>query len=239
MLLLSSGCSTMYSWMRADPAPQTSFLDGNFKLVEQSPKFPFWMMWIDKTVDLKKYKKIMIPRVDINHLMEIPGWDNLDARSIGGDVKKDSEDVASYMDFSFRNAVVFDPRHRFVLVDNPGPDTLKLELAIVQLTPSKAELNVVENVIGIVIWPVAFLTVFNSGTTAFEGVLKDSQTGKPVCAFADREKDEAAIFNIPGFTYYGNARYFTDRWSRQFVDMMNAEDYHELKTDFPLKLIVW
>ncbi|MFZ2658436.1 MAG: hypothetical protein WAX69_26115 [Victivallales bacterium] len=39
--LLSSGCSTMYDWMRADPAEQTKFIDGNCKLVEQSPDFPF------------------------------------------------------------------------------------------------------------------------------------------------------------------------------------------------------
>ena len=234
-----SGCSTMYDWMRADPAEQTKFIDGNCKLVKQSPEFPFRKMWIDKDTDLKQYKKIIITKVSLNHLEENPGWDKFDARSIAGNVKKDSSDIASYMELSFRTAITYDSKHRFKVVDSIGSDTLKLELALVQLEPSKAELNYTENIIGIVIWPVSFLTVFNSGTTAFEGVLRDSQTGKIVCAIADREKDEAAIFNIPGFTYYGNARYFTDRWSRQFVDFMNAKDYSKLKTDFPFKLIVW
>jgi hypothetical protein len=223
LLLLASGCSTMYDWMRADPAEQTKFIDGNCKLVEQSPDFPFRMMWIDKSVDLKQYKHIMFTNVSLNHLEDNAKWDKFEARSIAGEVKEDSTDIAKYMQYSFKNAVMYDPKHRFKIVDSPGPGTLKLELALIQLAPSKAELNVVENVVGIVIWPVAFLTVFNSGTTAF----------------ADREKDEAAIFNIPGCTYYGNAKYFTDRWSRQFVDFMNAKDYSELKTDFPFKLIVF
>ena len=127
----------------------------------------------------------------------------------------------------------------FFIVDKAGPDTLRLELALVQLVPSKADLNVVENVVGFVIWPLGFLTVFNSGATAFEGKLRDSQTGKIVCSFVDRETDEPAVVNFPGFTYYGNSRYFIDRWSRQFVDFMNAKDYRKLKTDFPLKLIVF
>ena len=239
ILLCVSGCTTMYDWMRADPAPQTSFLDGNFKMVEQSPDFPFRMMWIDKDTDLRQYKKIMISRVSLNHLMGASGWDTVDGRSIAGDVKNDSTDIAGYIQFSFRNAIAYDPKHRFKVVDSPGPDTLRLELALVQLVPSKAELNYAENIVGLVIWPVSFLTAFNAGATAFEGVLRDSQSGKIVCAFADREKDEAAIFNIPGFTYYGNARYFSDRWSHQFVDFMNASDYSKLKTDFPFKLIVW
>ncbi len=240
LILLTSGCSTMYDWMRADPPEQTKFIDGNCKMVVQSPDFPFRMMWLDKSVDIRQYKKIMLSKVNLNHLSDDYNyWDKADTRRLAGDLNSDSKDVASYMEISFRNAITYDPKHRFKIVDAPGPDTLKLELAIIQLVPSKAELNVAENVVGIIVWPVAFLTVFNSGTTAFEGVLRDSQTGKIVCAFADREKDENAIFNIPGMTYYGNARYFTDRWSRQFVDFMNAKDYTQLKTDFPFKLIVF
>jgi hypothetical protein len=33
----------------------------------------------------------------------------------------------------------------FFIVDKTGPDTLRLELALVQLVPSKADLNAVEN----------------------------------------------------------------------------------------------
>ncbi len=239
VMLIASGCSTMYDWLRADPAPETSFLDGTCKQVVQSPEFPFRKMWIDKDADLAKYKKVMIVPVNTKFLMSESAWDKMNAESVAGDKKGDSTEIADYMRRSFANAVVYDKRHRLALVDAPGPGTLKLELALVQLVPSKAELNYVENIVGIVIWPVAFLTVFNSGSTAFEGILRDSQTGKIICTIADREMDEAAIFNIPGFTYYGNARYFIDRWSSQFVDFMNAKDYNKLKTDFPAKLIVW
>ncbi len=234
-----AGCSTMYDWFRAAPAPQTSFLDGSGNLVAQSPEFPFRKIWIDKDTDLNKYRKIIVAPVSTNHLMEASVWDKVDGRSVVGDVKEDSADIAKYMHGSFCKALYNDPGKRFIVVDKPEPDTLRLELALVQLVPSKADLNVVENVAGIFIWPVGFLTVFNSGSTAFEGVLRDAQTGKIVCSFVDRETDEPAVVNLPGFTYYGNARYFIDRWSRQFVDFMNAKDYSKLKTDFPLKLIVF
>lgn len=238
IVVCTSGCTSMYDWLRADP-PETTYVDGHMKMVKQSADFPFRMMWIDKDTDLHKYKSIIIAPVATGHLSGPGTWDKFDARSVSGTVDIDSAEIARYMELSFRNAVFFDPKHRLKLVEKPGPETLKLELALIQLIPSKAELNVVENVVGIVIWPVAFLTVFNAGTTAFEGVLRDSETGRIVCVISDREKDEAAIFNIPSFTYYGNAKYFTDRWSKQFVDFMNAKDYSKLKTDFPLKLIVW
>jgi len=239
LLLTAFGCTTMYDWFRADPPEQTSFVDGHMKLVQQSPDFPFRMMWIDKDTDLHQYNRIIVAPVATGRLTGPASWDKFDARSISGGVKGDSADIARYMEISFKNSLTYDPRRRFKVVDAPGPGTLKLELSLIQLVPSKADLNIVENVVGIIVWPVAFLTVFNSGTTAFEGILRDSQTGKIVCIISDREKDEAAIFNIPGFSYYGNAKYFTDRWSRQFVDFMNARDYTKLKTDFPLKLIVW
>ena len=239
LMLPVAGCSTMYDWFRANPAPQTSFLDGSGNLVDQSPDFPFRRIWIDKDTDLKKYREIIVAPVSTNNLMETSGWDKVHGRSVVGNTKEDSADIAKYMYDSFRKALYNDPGKRFIIVDKPGQDTLKLELALVQLVPSKADLNVVENVVGFVIWPVGFLTVFNSGSTAFEGILRDAQTGKVVCSFVDRETDEPAVVNLPGFTYYGNSRYFIDRWSRQFVDFMNAKDYGKLKTDFPLKLIVW
>lgn len=239
MLLLVSGCNAMYDFFRADPAPQTSFLDGSGKLVEQSPDFPFRKIWIDKGADLNKYRKIIVAPVSTNNLMDASGWDKVQGRTVVGDLKDDSTEMAKYMHNSFWNALYNDPRKRFTVVEKAGPDTIRLELALVQLVPSKADLNIAENIVGFVVWPVGFLTVFNSGATAFEGILRDSQTGKILCTFVDRESDEPAVVNLPGFTYYGNARYFVDRWSRQFVDFMNASDYSKLKTDFPLKLIVF
>jgi hypothetical protein len=239
LISLVAGCNTMYDWLRADPAPQTSFLDDSGKLVDQSPQSPFRRIWIDKDTDLNKYGKIIVAPVNTTHLMTSSVWDKAAGRSITGDAKKDADEMARYMHNSFWSALHIDPLKRFTVVDKPGPDTLMLELALIQLVPSKAELNVTENIVGIIIWPVAFLTVFNSGSTAFEGILRDTQTGKIVCSFADREMDEAAILNIPGMTYYGNAKYFIERWGRQFVALMNAKDHSKLKTDFPFKLIVW
>ena len=239
LLFFASGCSSLYEWFRADPAPQTPFLDGSGMLVDQSPEFPFRRIWIDSDTDLKKYDKIIVAPVSTNNLIKSSGWEKVQGRTVVGDLREDSTEIAIYMHSSFQNALYNDPKRRFIVADKPGLGTLRLDLALVQLVPSKADLNVVEGVVGIVVWPVGFLTVFNSGSTAFEGILRDSVTGKTVCSFVDREMDEPAVVNLPGFTYYGNARYFIDRWSRQFVDFMNAEDYSKLKTDFPLKLIVW
>lgn len=239
LLLFVSGCTAMYDWFRADPAPRTSFLDGSGNLVEQSPDFPFRKIWIDKDTDLNKYRRIIVAPVSTNNLLDASGWDKVQGRTVVSDVKEDAGEIAKYMHNSFWNALYNDPKSRFVVVEKPGPDTLRLELALIQLVPSKADLNIVENIVGFVVLPAGFLTVFNSGSTAFEGVLRDSQTGKIVCTFVDRESDEPAVVNLPGFTYYGNARYFIDRWGRQFVDFMNAKDYSKLKTEFPLKLIVF
>jgi hypothetical protein len=225
--------------LRADPPPESALLPGAPRLVEQSPKFPFREMWIDKNTDLHKYKKIMIEPVNTDFLMGLSEWNKFGTQGVAENIKSDSVEIAKYMELSFINAVLYDTKNRFKMTDSVGHDTIKLELALIQLVPSKAGFNVVENVVGFVVWPVAFLTVFNSGSVAFEGIFRDSQTDKIICIIADRETDELALLNIPSFTYYGNAKYFIDKWSTQFINFMNAEDYTKLKADFPAKLIVW
>ena len=77
LMLLTSGCSSFYDAIRATPAPQTSFLPAQPKLKEMPPTFPFHKMWFNPSIDMNKYNKIMISKVNTGYVLDKIPWDRM------------------------------------------------------------------------------------------------------------------------------------------------------------------
>lgn len=234
-----SGCQTAHKATKPAPAQVTAFLPEPQKLKEQKPTFPFNKLWFDDGFDWRKYNKIVVAPVDTEHLLKQDWWKKLNEQKAVSDPKKDCITIGNYMRKAFQTAVREDPQKRFAVVDAPEPGALILELALVDLVPTKAFLNAVETVVGFVIFPVAFLTTLNSGSVAMEGRIKDVQTGKIVCMFTDRENGSFAIIDAAGLTWYRHAENIIQEWSRNFVAIANSEDYLKVKRKFPFKPVAW
>jgi hypothetical protein len=61
-------------------------------------------------------------------------------------------------------------------------------------------------------------------SVAMEGFFRDSETGKVIATFADREKQRAAIFNLNDFTTYGNHRQIVDEWAKQLIEVLHLKE---------------
>ncbi len=141
-----------------------------------------------------------------------------------GNVRADIKELAQY----FRNQVVKDfredPNHRFQVIDEPGQrrqPVLRMELALIEIDPSQPVLHALS-------WagPPGTGTAagaINQRRAAFEGRLRDMQTGEVIATFADRDMQDAGPLDLTRLTWYGPAKGIMDRWARQFVQVANRK----------------
>ena len=237
---IATSCRSTYDFMRASPAEVTNFIPESPKLQDQDPRFPFRKMWIANLGDLSQYKKIYIAPVDTRHIFDKNWWAAFNEQEAFKGEKEALDWMSGYMRTSFRNAVFDDPKKRFVLLNSrsDSPDSLVLELALIELIPSKATLNTVETIVGFIIPGVGLLTIFNSGSVAIEGKLTDASNGKIICLFADRESDRASVINIAGFSWFRHSEIIVNCWASDFVEVMNAgSDPWKVEARFPFTLV--
>lgn len=65
--------------------------------------------------------------------------------------------------------------------------------------------------------------VINQRRAAFEGRLRDLQTGNVVATFADRDMADVGPIDLTRLTWYGPAKGILDRWAEQFVEIANRK----------------
>ena len=114
----------------------------------------------------------------------------------------------------------------------PGSRTVILEMALVELVPTKVWLNTVT--VGLTTG-----TPVNRGTVAIEGRIRDGASGKVIATFADREVSKASIVNRADLTWYFHAHRIIDEWAAQLVALVNARESEIVKRSSPFTLKPW
>ncbi len=126
-------------------------------------------------------------------------------------MKEDAKELAGYARGVFEEAFRKDTKHRFIVVEQPGPNTLVVEFALVEVVPNKVVLDALGYAAGPAVG-VAGTAAANiqTGTThstvAFKARMKDGGTNDVVAMFADRESEKFSIVNIKGLTWYAHAK---------------------------------
>jgi hypothetical protein len=244
LIVLVLGC-------RAKPAPDAGFLQDP-KLMKAEKGIPYNRIWINPNYKNKTYNEIYIAPVNTNYVMAQNTWESATvAMSNKADVKKNVAMLAEYHRNAYIQACQKDPKKHFKVVDKPGPNTLILEMAIVQLVPSKAELQA----LGLV--PVPFVGVGvaavnygastatksedqGKGVIAMEARMRDGTTGEVVSMFADRQHPPTAIIDIKALFWWEPAKPICDGWARQFVALANDPERKKKIDEIPnFQLLVW
>jgi hypothetical protein len=65
--------------------------------------------------------------------------------------------------------------------------------------------------------------MINKRRDAFEGRLRDLQTGVVVATFADSDMQDAGPLDLTRLTWYGPAKGIMDQWAKQFVQIANRK----------------
>ncbi|MDD5268151.1 MAG: DUF3313 family protein, partial [Methylococcales bacterium] len=140
-----------------------------------------------------------------------------------GDVKKDIDELAKYFHDRIVKDFQDDPNRRFQVIESPAQHkqpALRLEIALIEIDPSMPVLHAAG-------WAVigggTAAGVINQRRAAFEGRLRDLQTGKIVATFADRNMQDVGPLDLTRLTWYGPAKGIMDMWATQFVQIANRK----------------
>lgn len=224
-----SGCSLIRSEsnevkeLAVEPAPDAGFIEQPGRQTVHKD-LPFQKVWIKPGFSAEKYKEIIVSPVNTDHMLKMDWMHDITAANILGDVKKDTAELAQYFHDQVVKSFEEDPKHRFTVLEfatqhkNPA---LQLELALIEIDPSASVLHALS-------WagPIgsgSAAGALNQRRAAFEGRLRDKQTGEVVATFADRDMQDVGPIDLTRLTWYGPAKSIMDRWAHQFVQIANKK----------------
>jgi hypothetical protein len=230
---------------KAKPMENSGFLD-NADLMVQNPNMPFQKFYWNKQHDPKAYSEIMVAPVDTRYILAQNIWEKASAANVTEEqVRTAVQAMADYTRQSFVRSASEDSRKRFKVVEKAGPRTVILEVALVQLVPSKA----VMNALGYVTWVPAVIQTAGSlgtgsedsgkGVVAIEARLRDGATGDVIGMFADRERPKAALLDLKSLNWWAPAKAIVDEWSGQLIELANQPPGKAVKDSPTFELLVW
>ncbi len=199
---------------RAAPAPDAGFIDHS-ELLSEDHNIPFDSVWGTPDLKWKSYQQIYIAPVDTSHLIETSWWDHFTMVYWFESRADEAKMLAAYMQNSVREAFKKDSK-LFKVLDQPtqAAGTLVLELALVEVVPTKVWLNTIT-------YP--FLGAVSLGSAAVEGRVREASTGKIIARFKDNENGQMSLISIADLTWHQHAKNIIDNWSADMVAVTNAE----------------
>lgn len=209
-------------------------------MTPQRERFPFDRVWVKPGVQKEDYDYIVISPVNTQYLMENTGWKAANPGNI--DLENSAREMAQYTEETFREAFRNDERPGVKLASNPGPRTIVLELAIVELVPSKAALGALglaAPAAGMIAVGVGSKVASGRPSVAIEGRLKDGATGETVFMFADREESQFRIIDLKSVTWWGHAKDIIKDWADQCVQLAKTPKDYQVKDRGSFTLSPW
>lgn len=213
-----AGCDML----KAKPAPTTSFVAA--EPMYHDPALPFQRVWRRPDLNWDKYRKLYVAPVDTNHMLRMTEWQEGVRRA---EIESDVRNLAVYTQNALKKAFREDPKRRLRVLEttDAAADTLSLEVALIEVVPSKVVLNMLQHVpwgVGLGISAVRGIAGDKS-TVAIEARLRDASSGLILAAMADREAQVIAPGNLRGLTWYGHAHQIINNWADQFVKVVNRD----------------
>ncbi|UZR28864.1 DUF3313 family protein [Methylococcus mesophilus] len=229
LALAVSGCSAVKSGsndakaIAVAPAPDTGFI-ADPKRQTRRADLPFQKAWIKPGFDKAPYKELVVAPVNTQYMLEMDWLHNLSSATWIRDVESDIAELAGYFHDQVVKAFKEDPKHRFRVVESAGQhkeNALRLELALIEIDPSTPVLHALS-------WAGppgtgSAVGAVNQRRAAFEGRIRDLQTGEIVATFADRDMADVGPLDLTRLTWYGPAKGIMDRWAKQFVQIANRK----------------
>ena len=238
LALGATGCQEVSGKVKARPLTDSGFLKNSAAMQERTTDFPFQRYWCRGDV-MQGFTQIKIAPVNTQYVQAQNFWNRLHPLKTN-ELKKDIPEIAAYMQAAFEKAVTNDPQQRFELVESVTVGTEILELALIQVVPSKAFFNAASKVGGFFAKGAGAAANLGQASVAMEGRVRDGATNEIVCMFADREKAKAAPIHLGDYTWYGNVHEIIDEWAKQWIEINNAADpVHEVKDTKPFTLRPW
>ncbi|MBX7210782.1 MAG: DUF3313 domain-containing protein [Verrucomicrobiaceae bacterium] len=236
-------CQTSNRLLHAGKVPLSPFIEHAHVMTPARDRVPFNLTWRNFNRDaqwrLMKKTDIYIAPVTLRYLR--PVKQKLVKKEIQkGLVKRNETGVARQLRAKFANAFIHSPSPRYRLAMKPGPNSVTLELAIVELNPTSAKGNAVKTAAKFIVGPLAGLGgIFTKGNIAIEGKVRNSATGELIFQFADNEADKMTFYSARDFKAYGHATVAMDEWAAQFEEFTRTMPDHRVHESKFFTLSPW
>jgi hypothetical protein len=230
---------------KAAEVPNSAFIP-NPELMSKDANVPFQRTYWNDKFEPRAYHEIFIAPVNTDYISAYGFWEGFNIADFDKEkLKKEIASLADYTQKSFTKAFREDPNHRFTVVDTAGPNTLILELALVQVVPSRTVLGVVGCVspgiaatVGMAGGAASKSQDVGKGVVAIEGRFRDGRTGEITGMFADCEHPKSAILDLKALNWWAPAKAIIDDWSRQLVEIANSTPGTVVKDSPAFELLV-
>lgn len=190
--------------------PPTGFLGTDYAKMTPGKKGQAELVYVNPNAQWKTYNKILLEPIQF--------WDNDDSKVS----PTDQHMLTAY----FYNQLKTDLQKDFTLVDQPGPGTMTLQIAIINAeaaTPvlrsvsvAIPQLRLLNRLQSLATGSIAFV-----GSAEAEGKLTDSQTGELLAASADRREGGMAVSTAAQWKW-GDAENAMNAWSENIAKRLTA-----------------
>lgn len=221
MCLKLTGC-------RATAAPDAGFLEQPQLMHEGVNRLPFNAVWFKPGINYSSYKKVYVAPVDTTHLLKQDWWD--DSNFAPGDQASQAQDLGEYFRQEVGARFTAESPERFKLVEVPDSETLIIELAIVEVVPTKVWLNTIGYIA---------IGALSQGTTAIEGRFKDGASKEVIAEFKDREYGQIDIVSINDLTWFKHSKHTIRIWADDIEEICTSQPEQAIKPMSSFTLKVW
>ena len=178
--------------------------------VSELKKDPFHHAWYDHTVDWEDFKGMYVTPVNYASLREQTWWNTVS-------FKQDSEEavieVARYVQHAIKKALADNPTHKLQVVNEPGPDTVVIDLALVELVPTKA-------------WSHSLGSISSQSmmheSVAVEVRVREGETGRVIAVLMDRQVGKQELVNMTEAAWSSHIHSIADDWANQIATFLNS-----------------
>jgi hypothetical protein len=212
---------------RATAAPDAGFLDKP-QLLQPNDKLPFDDTWLKSDANLLGYKKVYVAPVDTTHLLKLSWWER--AAIASGDQQDWAKDLADYYQQKMVAQFADDDANRYQVVGTPDDETLIIELAIVEVVPTKVWLNAIG---------YATIGALDQGATAFEGRFRDGKTKEVIAEFKDREFGQLDLISVRDLEWDGHSRHTIRVWTDDLEDLCYLQPGQAIAPVSTVTLLPW
>ncbi len=218
-----SACGTVRTWVKASPARPSAFVERPELMRRMAPDAAFQFEWRQPDPQVVRRaqgrRELYIAPVTLAYLRPMTVGVTKLKQTQSAERDAGAPKIARYAHDEFMRAFQQAVAPRYRVVNRPAPGTLTLELAVVELNPTKVGTNAGKLAAKLLLGPVGSvggLVVKGSGNVAIEGKLRLSETGQTVFQFADNESDKLTFYSLRDFAPYGHAMVAVDEWAQQF-----------------------
>ncbi|MEQ1749621.1 MAG: DUF3313 family protein [Prosthecobacter sp.] len=240
-LTMLPSCSSTNRLLKAKPAELSAFFEHPNLVTDSRKKLPFHKIWMTPDHELEALAvmktRLFIAPVNLQYLR--PVKKALVRNEISwGSIERREAEMAHKLRNEFAKAYLRSASPRYQIAQQPGPDTLTLEMAIVELNPTSPKGNAVKTAMKFVVGPLAGLGgIFTKGNMAIEGKVRDSKSGKLFFQFADNEADKMTFYSVRDFKPYGHAIPAMRKWAEQFELMTRTAVGQTIKDTYCITLM--